>query len=201
MGIIEKGLAGLPAYPSLLSDIKAGRTPGMLTGLGHIHKAMLIHALRAALDRRVFVLVSDEAEGNRLCEDMKALGDEALFLPARELSLRRVESTSRDYEQMRLGILARMAAGEGEIVVACVDAAASYTLPPDVLQGRTLRLKTGLALPVPDLAMALSAAGYERCDQIEGPGQFSVRGGIVDVYAAQCSSPIRICLLYTSRCV
>ena len=40
--------------------------------------------------------------------------------------------------------------------------------------------------------MALSAAGYERCDQIEGPGQFSVRGGIVDVYAAQCSSPIRI---------
>ena len=192
MGIIEKGLAGLPAYPSLLSDIKAGRTPGMLTGLGHIHKAMLIHALRAALDRRVFVLVSDEAEGNRLCEDMKALGDEALFLPARELSLRRVESTSRDYEQMRLGILARMAAGEGEIVVACVDAAASYTLPPDVLQGRTLRLKTGLALPVPDLAMALSAAGYERCDQIEGPGQFSVRGGIVDVYAAQCSSPIRI---------
>lgn len=192
MGIIEKGLAGLPAYPSLLSDIKAGRTPGMLTGLGHIHKAMLIHALRAALDRRVFVLVSDEAEGNRLCEDMKALGDEALFLPARELSLRRVESTSRDYEQIRLGILARMAAGEGEIVVACVDAAASYTLPPDVLQGRTLRLKTGLALPVPDLAMALSAAGYERCDQIEGPGQFSVRGGIVDVYAAQCSSPIRI---------
>ena len=192
MGIIEKGLAGLPAYPSLLSDIKAGRTPGMLTGLGHIHKAMLIHALRAALDRRVFVLVSDEAEGNRLCEDMKALGDEALFLPARELSLRRVESTSRDYEQMRLGILARMAAGEGEIVVACVDAAASYTLPPDVLQGRTLRLRTGLALPVPDLAMALSAAGYERCDQIEGPGQFSVRGGIVDVYAAQCSSPIRI---------
>ena len=77
----------------------------MLTGLGHIHKAMLIHALRAALARRVFVLVSDEAEGNRLCEDMKALGDEALFLPARELSLRRVESTSRDYEQMRLGIL------------------------------------------------------------------------------------------------
>ena len=192
MGVLEKGLSGLPQMASLTGDIQAGRLPGMLTGLGHIHKAMLIHTLRAALKRRVFVLVSDEAEGNRLCEDMKALGDEALFLPARELSLRRVESTSRDYEQMRLGILARMAAGEGEIVVACVDAAVSYTLPPDVLMGRTLRLKTGLVLPAPDLAAALAAAGYERCDQIEGPGQFSVRGGIVDVYAAQCSSPIRI---------
>ncbi len=192
MGVIEKGLAGLPAYSSLLGDIRAGRLPGMLTGLGHIHKAMLIHALRTDLSRRVFVLVSDEAEGNRLCEDLKALGDEALFLPARELSLRRVESTSRDYEQMRLGILARMAAGEGELVVACVDAVASYTLPPSVLLDRTLRLRTGRPLPVPDLAAALTAAGYERCDQIEGPGQFAVRGGIVDVYAAQCSSPIRI---------
>ena len=64
------------------------------------------HTLRAALNRRVFVLVSDEAEGSRLCEDLAALGDEALFLPARDLALRRVESTSRDYEQMRLGILA-----------------------------------------------------------------------------------------------
>ncbi len=192
MGVIEKGLAGLPAYSSLLNDIRSGRLPGMLTGLGHIHKAMLIHALRTDLNRRAFVLVSDEAEGSRLCEDLKALGDEALFLPARELSLRRVESTSRDYEQMRLGILARMAAGEGELVIACVDAAAAYTLPPGVLLDRTLRLKTGRPLPVPDLAAALSAAGYERCDQIEGPGQFAVRGGIVDVYAAQCSSPIRI---------
>ena len=191
MGIIEKGLAGLPAYPSLLSDIKAGRTPGMLTGLGHIHKAMLIHALRAALDRRVFVLVSDEAEGNRLCEDMKALGDEALFLPARELSLRRVESTSREYEQMRLGVLSRMAAEDFDCVVACVDAAAQYTLPPETLLSHTLRLTAGGPLPVKDLAVALAAAGYERCDQIEGAGQFAVRGGIVDVYPADSPAPVR----------
>lgn len=192
MGVIEKGLSGLPVLASLLGDIRAGHLPGMLTGLGHIHKAMLIHTLRAALNRRVFVLVSDEAEGSRLCEDLAALGDEALFLPARDLALRRVESTSRDYEQMRLGILARMAAGEGEVVVACVDAAAGYTLPPDVLLGRTLRLKTGRPLPVSDLAAALAASGYERCEQIEGPGQYAVRGGIFDVYAAQCSFPIRI---------
>ena len=55
MGVIEKGLSGLPVLASLLGDIRAGHLPGMLTGLGHIHKAMLIHTLRAALNRRVFV--------------------------------------------------------------------------------------------------------------------------------------------------
>ena len=38
----------------------------------------------------------------------------------------------------------------------------------------------------------LVSAGYERCDQIEGPGQFSVRGGIIDVYPADCPSPVRL---------
>ena len=192
MGVIEKGLAALPAYTSLLQDIQAGRTPGMLTGLGHIHKVLLIHSLCAGLSRRALVIVADEAEANRMCEDLAALGDQALFLPARELSLRRVESASREYEQMRLSVLAKMAAGDAAIVVAGVDAVASYTLPPQVLQGRTLRLKAGLPLPVKDLAAALSAAGYERCDQIEGPGQYAVRGGITDVYPAQNSAPVRI---------
>ena len=192
MGVIEKGLAALPAYTSLLQDIRAGRTPGMLTGLGHIHKVLLIHSLCAGLSRRALVIVADEAEANRMCEDLAALGDQALFLPARELSLRRVESASREYEQMRLNVLAKMAAGEAAIVVAGVDAVASYTLPPQVLQGRTLRLRAGLPLPVKDLAAALSSAGYERCDQIEGPGQYAVRGGITDVYPAQNSAPVRI---------
>ena len=58
------------------------------------------------------------------------MGLQARFLPARELSLRRVESASREFEQMRLGTLAKMAAGDYDCVVACADAASQYTLPP-----------------------------------------------------------------------
>ncbi len=43
-----------------------------------------------------------------------------------------------------------------------------------------------------DLPAALTTAGYERCDQIEGPGQFAVRGGIIDVYPADCPAPVRV---------
>lgn len=192
MGVFDKGLAGLPAFGALCADIRNGRLPAALTGLGHIHKTLLVYALCASLGRKAIFLAADEAEGSRVREDLAALGMEALLLPARELSLRRVESTSREYEQMRLGTLAKMAAGDYQCVVACADAACQFTLPPSLLLRRTIPLRAGAPLPVASLPAALTAAGYERCEQIEGPGQYAARGGIIDVYPADCPSPVRL---------
>ena len=192
MSIWDKGLAQLPAFRSVCEDIAVRRTPVQMVGLAHIHKALFAVGLCRATRRRAVVLVGDEAEAHRLTEDLVALGMRALYLPQRELSLRHIESASREYEQMRLGVLAAMAESNYDIVVACADAAMQYTIPPDTLLERTIELIAGAPLPVEDLPAALSAAGYERCAQIEGPGQFAVRGGIVDVYPAACPYPIRL---------
>ena len=192
MSVFEKGMAGLPVLSSLCNDVKKARSPVMLTGVGHIHKALLAHALCSRLQRKAVLLVADEAEGVRLCEDLNDLGEAALFLPSRELSLRQVDASSREYEQQRLAVLSRMLKNDYSVVVACADAVFSYTVPPQVLQKRTLSLVAGKDVPVENLPAALSAAGYERCDQIEGAGQFAVRGGIIDVYPAQNAAPLRI---------
>ena len=192
MSLWDKGLAALPAYKSVCADIRAGHTPAQLIGLAHIHKVLVAAGLRQSLDRRFVMLTGDEAEAARMVEDLQAFGLRVLTFPARELSLRQTESSSREYEQMRLGTLATMAANSYDCVVACVDAAMQYTIPPDVLMERTLELTAGAQLPVAELPAALSAAGYERCQQIEGPGQFAVRGGIVDVYPADSPAPLRI---------
>jgi len=192
MSIWDRGLAALPAYKSLCEDIRQGRTPVSVVGLAHIHKALVAAGLRHTLGRRVVVLVADEAEAARMTEDLAAFGLRTLPLPSRELYLRQTESASREYEQMRLGTLAAMAEGNYDCVVACMDAAAQYTIPPDTLLERTLEFTAGVRLPVDDLPTALAAAGYERCQQLEGPGQFAVRGGIVDVYPADSPAPIRM---------
>ncbi len=192
MGIFERSLKKMPEYAALLGDIEAGRLPACMTGLGHIHKVLMIHALCAATGRKAVVVVPDEAEASRICEDLTALGRSPLFLPSRDLSLQRVESASREYEQIRLGVLAQMAAGRYDCVVAGVDAAIQFTLPPAVLLSRTLTITEGQPLPVPDLPAALAAAGYERCEQIEGPGQYAVRGGIIDMYSADHPAPVRL---------
>ena len=192
MSFWDKGLAQLAAYRGVCEDIAARRTPIQLVGLAHIHKALFAASLTTSLKKRAVVLAGDEAEANRLTEDLKALGLRVLYLPARELSLRHIEAAGREYEQMRLGTLAAMAEGGYDMVVACADAAMQYTIPPDTLLERTLEIVCGAQLPVEDLPAALSAAGYERCAQIEGVGQFAVRGGIVDVYPASCPAPIRM---------
>ncbi len=192
MGVIERSLQKQPEFAALCGDVQHGQLPVCMTGLGHIHKVLTIHALCAVTGHPAVVVVPDESEATRLCEDLTALGRSPLFLPARDLSLQRVESASREYEQLRLGVLSQMAAGHYDCVVAGIDAAVQFTLPPAVLRSRTLTLTEGQPLPVPDLPAALAAAGYERCDQIEGPGQFAVRGGIVDMYAADFSAPVRL---------
>ncbi len=192
MSLWDKGLAALPAYKDLCADIRAGHTPIQLVGPAHIHKALLAAGLRQSLNRRFVLLTADEAEAARMMEDLQAFGLQVVQLPARELSLRQTESASREYEQMRLGVLSTVAAGGYDGVVACVDGAVQYTIPPETLLERTLELTAGAQLPVEDLPAALSAAGYERCQQIEGPGQFAVRGGIVDVYPADSPAPLRI---------
>ncbi len=192
MSMYDAGLQKMPAFSAVQKDICGNRLPIAINGLGHIHKAMWVHALRASTHRRAVVLVADEAEATRLQEDLSALGERVLMLPARELALRRVESTSREYEQMRLAALATMAEGGYDCVIAGVDAAVQYTLPPETLLSRTLDIVAGAPLPVKDLSAAFTAAGYERAAQIEGAGQFAVRGGIVDVYPAAAPNPVRI---------
>lgn len=192
MSVFEKALGELPSVLAAIRDLDAGASPVMLTGPAQIHKALLVHALCARRGCKAFFVVADEAEATRVCEDLNALGEAALFLPARDISLHTVESASREYEQQRLAVLSRMVSGEYTVVVACADAVAQYTVPPETLMKRTLQLTAGKPLPVANLPESLAAAGYERCDQIEGAGQFAVRGGIIDVYPAQNALPLRI---------
>ena len=192
MSVFQAGLSELDTLKAIEQDLKAGRSPIMLTGTGHTHKVLLTHALAARMGRKAFFVVADEAEATRLCEDLAALGENALMLPSRELSLRQMDTSSREYEQLRLGVLSKMVSGEYSAVVAGVDAVMSYTVPPATLRARTLHLVRDKDLPVKDLPAALARIGYSRCDQIEGAGQYAVRGGTIDVYPAQNASPIRI---------
>lgn len=52
MGFFDRGLTGMPAFSALCADIKAGKLPAAVTGLGHIHKVHFVYALCAALGRR-----------------------------------------------------------------------------------------------------------------------------------------------------
>lgn len=191
MKFLKHVLNRLPEYRSLSAAIDKRQTPAAATGLSGIHKAHLIYSLCAQKSRRAFVVASDESEAQRLCNDLLAMGMDALVYPARDFNFRDTEGQSREYEHQRLYVLARMAGGDYQVVISCIDAALQHTIPPEELRHKTVTLRQGQEIPVERVTETLLASGYERYEQVEGPGQFAVRGGIVDFFTPDAPAPIR----------
>ncbi len=187
-------LQALPAFGEILKALESGRTPLYLQGLAAIHKAHWLYALTAATGRGALVLCPDEGTATRMAEDLNRMAGEerALLFPEREFIYHAMESVSREYEQQRLGVLRRLQTDPSLIAVASVTAALQPTLSPERLQKSLLTLRPGQEIPPEELVAFLLTAGYGRAEQVEGIGQFSLRGGIVDFFPPQYAAPIRL---------
>ena len=187
-------LQNLAAFSSACQALRAGKSPLLLDGLAAVHKAHFAAALCRELGRGAVLLTDEEAAATRLMEDINRFyGEEqALLYPEREFTYHSVESVSREYEQLRLGVLRRLQRDPSLIVVGTVAAALQPTLLPEQLSAATLSLRVGQEYPPQKLLEFLVQAGYQRAEQVEGIGQFAARGGIVDFYPPQYSWPIRL---------
>ena len=116
----------------------------------------------------------------------------AAVFPARDYVLRPIEDTAREYEYRRLGVLGDLVGGRLQAVCVPCEGLTQYTTPKEEFCRNTRTLRPGDAIPRGELIAALYAAGYIRRDRVDGPGQFSIRGDIVDIYAPDMKAPARI---------
>ncbi|MBP1543369.1 MAG: DEAD/DEAH box helicase, partial [Oscillospiraceae bacterium] len=183
-------------YSRLCSYIdKHEPLPALMTGLSHIHKAHFISSLLSK-EELLPVLVVAESEGiaQKLCLDINAMcgSEKAMLYPAKEMVLGNYEAASREYEHKRIFVLNAMLSGRCAAVICSPEAAGQLTIPPEELEARNITLNEGDDISQEQLITKLMSAGYYRCDMIEGAGQFSVRGGIIDVFPPSSSAPFRI---------
>ncbi|OCN01072.1 transcription-repair coupling factor [Clostridium sp. W14A] len=191
MEFLTTAVRGLKEFTDLESAVGSRMLPAAVTGVSGVHKANIIYSLCADRRRRAFVVAGDEAEAQRLCSDLTAMGLRPLFYPARDFSFHDAEGSSHEYEHQRLQVLERLISGTCDAVVCCIDAALQLTIPPAELRRRTVTLETGKSVPMERVLGVLSACGYERAAQIEGAGQFAARGGILDFYPPGGEAPVR----------
>ena len=192
MKFLHTILGKLPEFQELERAVQSGTLPAAATGLSTVHKATFIASLCVRQKKKAFVLTGEEAEAQRLCEDLRSMGLRPLFYPYRDFALRDTEGASHEYERQRLQVLALMAAGDYDAVLCCPDAALQYTLPPAELRRRTVSLHPGQSITMEQVETALLACGYERAVQVDGSGQFSRRGGILDVFTPDAEQPARL---------
>ena len=120
------------------------------------------------------------------------MGLRSFIYPTRDFTFRNVESASREYEHQRIQVLSRILKHDCDVVVACMDAALQYTIPPNELEGRMIELKKGQTVSLEQVVQSLVRCGYVRAEQIDGTGQFAVRGGILDFFTPDAPYPVRI---------
>ncbi len=189
---LSQALSRYPEYARLEQAVKKGALPGAVAGVSSIHKCLLICQLCKITGKKALVLAADEAEAQRFSEDLFSLGKKPVLFPIRDFSLRDTAGVSHEYERLRLEALSKLQNGSSDCVIACIDAALQYTISPEELSQRLFTLNAGMEMDIEGLLNALLKCGYTREDQIEGTGQFSHRGGIVDFFSPSSQAPVRV---------
>ncbi len=156
--------------------------------------APLVALLSRKTEKCVVLVCPTSESGENVLLDLTTLRgeDEApLYFPAPDRALLD-EDDDRSATQDRLAVLDALHREKGVLVVTSATALANPTLPvKELVQGYD-ELKTGQKLQRDDFVFHLAEAGYERVDEVEAPGQFAVRGGIVDFYPPAGGVPVRL---------
>ncbi len=182
----------IPEIAALAEAVEAGACPAAAVGLAPVHRAQIAAALAEAAGRPLVMVCSDEAEAVRLAADLEALlKTGALRLSARELFVRAGTVISRQWEHQRIAALCRLGRGEGRVLVATAEGLLQKTSPRDRLGEAAFTLSIGARFDLGELPRRLVDAGYSRSEQVEGVGQFALRGGILDVFSPMMDEPVR----------
>lgn len=185
----------LTQFNQMVHHLNTCDTPILTVGLSDIHKAHFIYATAQELKQPILVLTDDEAAAKRMCDDINIMNGSkefAYLYPSRDFTFRQMETASKEYEQIRIGILSRILNEECPICFCSAEALLQYTIPPEELRNRTFFIRLNQSYKLDDLIEKLVRAGYTRRPQVEGIAQFSVRGGILDIFPPNSNAPVRM---------
>lgn len=128
-----------------------------------------------------------------MARDLSAMLREPVTeIGGREFTFFSTVAASRQSEQKRIQALAALARREAPVAVFSAAGLLQRTLPPETLLKAGTELREGGSVPIEDVEDALVRCGYQRAGQVEGPGQFARRGGILDFFSPAYEKPVRI---------
>lgn len=179
---------------SILKGIEVGMKEQLVSGLQGSAKQLFIAALQQELQRPILVLTHNMFSAQKIAEDLKECLDEAqvLLYPANELTTAELMAVNPEVQSQRMLAMSALAEGFRGIVVSPYAGIRRMVPPKKVMKDARLKIETGQTIALDFVIQKLRDLGYERVDRVEGKGQISVRGGILDVYPLVDEDAFRI---------
>ncbi len=197
-GKMQPVLDGHSDIKDICDTLARGYSPVAVSGLSPVHKAQLVlmaeNALYTKKTAPVLVIADDEQGAKRICDDINEMCGEthAYVYPAKDITLARVDRVSMEYEYQRLCVLSRIFDGSCRVICASAEAVMQRTIPVGALRENTMTVSKDKPVDLTELTKKLITAGYTRCDTVESPSQFSVRGSIADIFPVHEKFPVRM---------
>ena len=138
------------------------------------------------------ILTYSEQRVREIAEDARLYERNVMIFPAKDLIFYQADIHGNKLITDRMAVIRRLINGDAVTVVSTFDAIMTHMVPGNVYRDHILNIEPGDVIDEKMLAEQLVTMGYERMAQVDGPGQFSVRGGIVDVYDPTEDNPYRI---------
>ena len=161
-----------------------------VTGCIDAQKAHFIYAAGAA--KKKLIVTYSELRAKELCENYRLFDKNVLFYPAKDLIFYSADVQSNLLVQQRIRVLQKLMEEEEVTIVTTMGGIMDHLLPPEVFQKQIETVESDSEFDMELWKKKLTAMGYERVGQVEGSGQFAVRGGILDIFPLTEENPVRI---------
>jgi len=183
-----------PEIESLIESLAKGVEEQLVTGLVGSSRSLLLAALRRKTRRPLCVITHNMLQAQKVHGDLSELlpEDEVLLYPANETVMSELLTADREVMRSRVHVMDRLVNSASPVLVLPYSGWRRLLPPASLWKDKQFVLTMGQEVNMEDVLRRLVALGYERVERVEEPGQFAVRGGILDVYSFSDQFPTRL---------
>lgn len=184
-------LSELGEYEEIRELLAKDKCSAALSGCADSQKLHMIYGLGEGFRRKLIITFND-LRAKELYEDYQFYDRNVMLYPAKDLIFFQADIHGNQLTKERIKVFRRMAEDVPLTVITTFDALMAPQVSLDDWSGHVISISRETSVEEHELAASLAGLGYERCDQVEEPGQFSIRGGIVDIFDLTEENPYRI---------
>ena len=186
-------LQNFKEYKDIINNIENNKSALLVNGLLQAQKSNIAYSIFSDLKKQILYVANTDLEAKKVYEDLCFyMKDKVDYLSSQDIYFYHLDAKDRNEEAKKLKVLLKMISRENTIIVTSAEAILRKYIPKDVLKENIFTYKIGDVVDLDELSKKLVSLGYERVSKIEGFGQFSVRGGIIDIFSLEYDTPIRI---------
>ncbi len=184
-------LREMAEYEDLLASMDGEPGVVQVTGCIDSQKAHLIYGL-SQKHRQNLIIAADEQKARELWEDYRFYDRDVLLYPGKDLLFYRTDIQGNLLLRQRMQVIQALLTRQSLTIVTSIDGCMDHLKPLEDIQQSLLHFSNDASLDLEQLRKQLVSMGYEYTAQVEMSGQFSVRGGIIDIYPLTEENPWRI---------